>query len=597
MKPRTLRSPRRLTAGVFVAAVAVVAIPATADAAVTPAVTGTHLTLTGDDSADNIALADNAAGLLTHNFSGGGLADDTDFDPSPHETKTLPADGTVDVAVNAGGGSDTINLSRSNLASTTIDGDDGDDIIVGTAAADVINGSDGSDRITGFRGGDTINGDAGNDVMIWNNGDGSDTNDGGTGNDETLVTTGTADDAMTVIADGARTKFIRTSPGPFSIDMGTVEKLTITSFSGDDGLETAAGVTLAMNIDAGPGNDAIITGDAADLLQGGDGDDTLTGGGGGDRIVGNRGGDTMNGGAGEDTMVWNNGDGSDVMNGEAGVDRTEVNLSGAGDTSTLKVEQGRVRYDRLNPGPFNLSIGSAEIFELNTLGGNDTLTTEPGVPIAVVADGGEGDDTFTGGDEPDTFFGGSGDDRLDPGLGNDVADGGDGNDALTIRDGAGDLGRGGAGFDTAIADAMTVDAVAADVETIAWTALPAIPNSPAIPKPPAAEKPAGAAKLRWAKTVKRNRARVAISCPAGTTGCEGVATLMTARKVNARGVRARLELARKSWDLQPGQRRTLSVRLPKGAKRLARRNKLTLHAVAKHDGGRERTAKVTLRLR
>ena len=53
-----------------------------------------------------------------------------------------------------------------------------------------------------------------------------------------------------------------------------MEKLTLTSFSGNDVLTTGPGVTLPMNIDAGPG------------------DDTITTGGGTDRIVGDRGNDT-----------------------------------------------------------------------------------------------------------------------------------------------------------------------------------------------------------------------------------------------------------------------------------------------------------------
>jgi Ca2+-binding RTX toxin-like protein len=352
-----------------------------------------------------------------------------------------------------------------------------------------------------------------------------------------------------------------------------------------------------MNIDAGPGDDGITAGDAADLVQGGEGDDVLDGAGGGDRIIGNRGSDTMNAGSGDDTMVWNNGDGSDTMNGALGVDRVETNLSGVGDTSTLRVEHGRVRYDRLNPGPFNLSIGTGEIFELNTLGGDDTLTTQPGVPIAVVAEGGEGNDTFGGGNEQDTFFGGAGDDQLDPGAGTDVADGGDGNDALTIRDGGSDLDRGGPGFDKAIADCILVDAAGADVEAIDRTALPTVPTPPATPKPPAAEKPAGEPKLRWSKRVKRNRARVSILCPTGTRGCEGAVTLMTAKKVKLDGLRARIEIARRSWDLEAGQRRTLNVRLPAGTRRLARENRLSVRAVATSDGAGRRAAKFALRYR
>ena len=64
--------------------------------------------------------------------------------------------------------------------------------------------------------------------------------------------------------------------------------------------------------------------------------------------MGDRGGDTMNGGGGDDTTVWNNGDGSDIMNGDDGVDRVETNLAAAADQASLKMENGRLRFDRLN---------------------------------------------------------------------------------------------------------------------------------------------------------------------------------------------------------------------------------------------------------
>ena len=154
----------------------------------------------------------------------------------------------------------------------------------------------------------------------------------------------------------------------------------------------------------------------------------------------------MNGGAGDDTIVWNNGDGSDVMNGDDGVDRVETNLSAAADTSTLKLENGRVRYDRLNPGPFNLSIATAEVFELNTLGGDDTLTTANDVTLPLVVDAGAGNDIIQGSAASDSI------------------DGGDGNDTVQLREGIADFVRGGLGADQATVDA--VDAVAADVETV-----------------------------------------------------------------------------------------------------------------------------------
>ena len=325
----------------------VFAAPAAANAAVTPAINGTTLTLTGDDTSENFTLGVDAAGNLTHSF-GRSTASRTTPTSTPIRTRRRRCRPTARSRSSStpAAATTTINLSAANLASATINGGAGDDIIVGSDGVDTISGGDGNDRITGFRGDETINGDVGNDVMVWNNGEGDDINIGGDGVDETLIVTGTGDDNMTVAPNGAR---IRIERG-FKVDMETVERLSITSLSGNDTLTTQAGITLPMTIDAGSGNDTITTGDGADLINGGDGNDTLNGAGGGDRIVGDRGGDTMNGGAGDDTTVWNNGDGSDMMNGDDGVDRVETNLSAAGDISTLKMENGRVRYDRLNLG-------------------------------------------------------------------------------------------------------------------------------------------------------------------------------------------------------------------------------------------------------
>ena len=55
--------------------------------------------------------------------------------------------------------------------------------------------------------------------------------------------------------------------------MGTVEKLSVISFAGNDKLSTAAGVTVPMTIDAGPGADDITTGDASDRIVGDRGND------------------------------------------------------------------------------------------------------------------------------------------------------------------------------------------------------------------------------------------------------------------------------------------------------------------------------------
>ena len=103
----------------------------------------------------------------------------------------------------------------------------------------------------------------------------------------------------------------------------------------------------------------------------------------------------VNGGGGDDTLVWTNGDGNDVMNGDAGFDVIENDLGNADDESTLKMENGRVRYDRIN-GAFNLSIGSAELMQLNTFGGNDTLRAALDVTLNLDVNGGSGNDSLDG---------------------------------------------------------------------------------------------------------------------------------------------------------------------------------------------------------
>jgi Ca2+-binding RTX toxin-like protein len=338
----------------------------------------------------------------------------------------------------------------------------------------------------------------------------------------------TTDDMTVANIAGGRVRFDRLAPGAFGLDMGTIERLTINSFAGDDKLVTAAGVTLPITVDAGPGNDAITTGDAADLVQGGEGVDTLNGGAGGDRILGNPGNDVMNGNAGDDVLVWNNGDGTDDMNGEDGLDRIEDNLGAADDVSALTVLNGKVRYDRTNA-PFGLNIATSEVFELNTFGGNDTL------------DGGAG-------------------------LG-DVVDGQEGDDVLTVRDGAADLARGGIGTDTATADFTDV---LVDVE-----------NRDVSAGPDTRGTAARVLTRRVTSKLKRGRytAKIRVECPASEAGgCAGTLALHTARKINVRGAKVNVVVASKRFNLRPAQRRTLRVRLPKGVRALSRRGTLRLRA-------------------
>ncbi|NES82851.1 MAG: calcium-binding protein [Moorea sp. SIO2B7] len=236
---------------------------------------------------------------------------------------------------------------------------------------------------------------------------------------------------------------------------------TLLGLGGNDLLDGGAG----NDILAGAAGEDLLDGRAGnDLLSGGDGIDLLDGGQGNDTLIGDRGDDNINGGDGDDRLIWNNGDGSDIMEGGAGFDVVEVNgADGAGDDFALNPFGPRVRFERLNLGLFNLNVNDVEQFEINGLGGDDTLTVNDlsGTDVQlVVFNGGDGNDFLDGtnavlpllgigGNGNDTLIGGAGDDNLRGDAGNDSLVGGAGDDNL-IGDAGDDTLIGGDGDDNLV---------------------------------------------------------------------------------------------------------------------------------------------------
>ena len=176
------------------------------------------------------------------------------------------------------------------------------------------------------------------------------------------------------------------------------------------------------------------------MLIGSDTGDSLEGADGNDRLVGAKGGDDMSGGTGNDTLVWNNGDGTDFIEGDAGNDTTEVNGNPTlGDVFTIEPNAGRVTFRRTNLVGFTLDA-STERFQVNGLGGDDSVTATPGTALPALTllsvDGGAGADSVNGSDGPDLIVGGEGNDILNGGGGDDRIVGDRGND--TMNGGAGD---------------------------------------------------------------------------------------------------------------------------------------------------------------
>ena len=219
----------------------------------------------------------------------------------------------------------------------------------------------------------------------------------------------------------------------------------------------------------GDGNDTLTGGSANDQLFGQSGNDTLLGKGGNDQLFGGDGNDVLTGGtgddqvfgeAGNDRMIWNPGDGSDLLEGGDGTDTAEVNGGNGAENFTISANGTRVRFDRTNPAPFFLDIGTTENFVLNMNGGDDVFTAGNGLAnlIQLTVDGGAGNDTITGGDGNDTLLGGDGNDLITGGRGSDTARLGTGDDTFVWNPGDGsDVVDGQDGFDTLLFNGANVN--------------------------------------------------------------------------------------------------------------------------------------------
>ncbi len=587
------RFPKRVALVAALAAIGVLSVASSAGATVAPPEVIEHsVFVTGNDDPDAIALT----------VSGGFIA----VNGTP---TTLKADAQAEVSVDGGGGNDTVDATALGTAYKTlvIEGGTGDDLLTGGANADIIGGNAGDDRVVGFKGDDELFGGEGADVLVWNNGDNTDRDSGDAGVDEVEINGApTANDSFVARPNPTQAgwvEFERLNLGKFKVNL-QAERLTVNGLGGEDGFAPdpaaptgLAGLT-AINLNGGSANDVLDGGDGADVINGGAGNDSLFGlagndqvnGGEGndvlegeegeDRLTGGTGTDEMFGDQGDDVLVWNNGDGTDPVNeGGADFDRVEVNGSpAAGDEFLLEADGTGGVFQRLNLVPFTLGISpSVEAVSVNGAAGNDVLTVvQDGARMLVAADGGSGNDELTGGAEADSFLGGSGDDSLVGGRGSDLLDGGVGDDGIAARDVAGDLVRGGAGYDAAVTDETTVDAIDGVEQLDATPApVPAQPQQPAGGTTDTRAIAPTVGKVALVRPGGKLTARVSLTCPvAEANGCHAALTLVTAKPVYFGALRAALVLGSRSVDLAPGQTMTVPVRLNGAAARVASHGRL-----------------------
>ena len=332
------------------------------------------LTVLGDAQDNTITISRNAAGALLVNGGAVAIQGGTATVANTSLISVFGLNGNDNITLNEATGA----LPASNLfggaGNDTLTGGAGDDMLFGQGGNDTLLGRGGfdflfggadNDTLTGGDADDQVFGESGNDRMIWNPGDDTDLNEGGGGSDTTEVNGGNGDEVFTVTANGARVRFDRLNPAPFSIDIGTTENLVLNMNGGNDSFSATGNLAALIKItaDGGAGNDTILGSNGADLLLGGDGNDF---------VDGQQGNDVAFLGAGNDVFQWDPGDGSDIVDGQAGTDALLFNGSAGAETFEASANGGRVRFTR-NLGNIVMDLNDVEAIDLNALGNTDTV--------------------------------------------------------------------------------------------------------------------------------------------------------------------------------------------------------------------------------
>jgi Ca2+-binding RTX toxin-like protein len=254
------------------------------------------------------------------------------------------------------------------------------------------------------------------------------------------------DNAITVSRNAAGN--ILVNGGAVAVTGGspTVANTSLIQVFGQGGNDTITlsetnGALPAANLFGGADNDVLTSGSGADQLFGQAGNDQLLGKGGTDFLFGGADNDVLTGGdaddqsfgeSGNDRLIWNPGDDTDLNEGGDDTDTVEVNGGNGAEQFTTTANGTRVRFDRINPAPFSIDIGTSENLVVNANGGDDSFSATGNLAalIQLTIDGGTGLDTLLGSNGVDLLLGGDGNDFIDGQQGNDVALMGAGDDVF-----------------------------------------------------------------------------------------------------------------------------------------------------------------------
>ena len=206
--------------------------------------------------------------------------------------------------------------------------------------------------------------------MIRTGGGGNDPGEGGSGDVEirnrNLVVEGSGQkDNIVISKSGSNTK-VKLNGDTTTVKSSLFDQIIVRAFAGNDVVSVSS--PKRTRVEAGDGNDNVLTGKNRDTILGGAGSDTLRGRNGEDLIEGGDGSDLIYGDGQDDTIIG--GAGSDSLFAGSGRDRV---LAGGG---------------------ADILIGDSGSDELNGGSGRDILI------------GGNGADTLNGGASDDILIGG-----------------------------------------------------------------------------------------------------------------------------------------------------------------------------------------------
>jgi Ca2+-binding RTX toxin-like protein len=260
----------------------------------------------------------------------------------------------------------------------TLNGGDGNDDLVGGSGAETLIGGDGNDVADGNQGADVAYLGAGNDRFVWDPGDGSDVVEGQGGYDAMTFNGSNGAEQFDVSSSVGRVRFQR-DLGNITMDLDGVEEIDANALGGADQLTVGklAGTDLReIRTDLAGAGGSIDDGSA-------------------DRV----------------TVLGTNSPDRITAAGSAG--HVTVN----GPVARLDVIHAQAAQDQL---------------EIDALDGDDVVDGSrlAADAIQLHVDGGDGNDVLTGGAGADTLLGGAGDDVLNGGPGDDTLDGGSGTNVV-----------------------------------------------------------------------------------------------------------------------------------------------------------------------